>query len=520
MNIQEDFVFWRLAYLFIHDHGYRVIQLFENQRELWLEKLENKSVPVIRLLRQDLNWSNTMQRDIELVALNGEKIRKQLVRGDLNVLNIYVSAYPPVDDYEFRINKPFTFGESNKTFVHTVVLSNQEYQDGFQKLSVFTGSDVSFPIQGEYQLEEVATVKKAALEHAVKVVKAERDIFNYGKPIFTYIFLAVQIAIFLFLEANGGSTNSATLIKYGAKFNPLILEGEWWRFITPIFLHIGFLHLAMNSLALYYLGTTVERLFGSTRFVFIYLAAGFFGSVASFIFSGDISAGASGAIFGCFGALLYFGTIFPKLFFRTMGMNVFILLAVNLAFGFSASGIDNAGHLGGLAGGFLATGIVHFPKKKKVALQLLFLLITAAIAVGSLKYGFSGKARASSENSIFILAQEYVKKGNYEKAYKELKKIDNQTNHPSGKTYFLLSYTEIKKGMFPEAKAHLLKTIKLEPDFHEAYYNLALISLEENNWVQAKKYAERAADLKPGNKDYLNLVKKINEHLQSPGGGV
>ncbi|MDP4170713.1 MAG: rhomboid family intramembrane serine protease, partial [Bacillota bacterium] len=163
---------------------------------------------------------------------------------------------------------------------------------------------------------------------------------------------------------------------------------EWWRFITPIFLHIGFMHLAMNSLALYYLGTTVERIYGNARFIMIYLFAGISGSIASFIFSIYLSAGASGAIFGCFGALLYFGTNYPKLFFRTMGKNVLAILLINLVFDFTASGIDNAAHLGGLAGGFLATGIVHFPKRKKPLLQILFLIFSVAIISASLYYGF------------------------------------------------------------------------------------------------------------------------------------
>src|SRR5690606_2824550 len=132
------------------------------------------------------------------------------------------------------------------------------------------------------------------------------------------------------------------------KFNPLILEGEWWRFITPIFIHIGFLHLMMNTLALFYISGIVERIFGSIRFFIIYILAGISGTVASFIFNTHISAGASGAIFGCFGALLYFGYRHPNLFFRTMGVNVFFILGLNLAFGFTVSGVDNAGHIGGL----------------------------------------------------------------------------------------------------------------------------------------------------------------------------
>lgn len=117
--------------------------------------------------------------------------------------------------------------------------------------------------------------------------------------------------------------------------------------MTPIVLHIGLLHLLMNTLALFYLGSAVERVYGNIRFLFIYLAAGFGGTLASFIFSPTLSAGASGAIFGCFGALLYFGLIYPSLFFRTMGFNILVVLGINLAFGFTIPGIDNAGHIGG-----------------------------------------------------------------------------------------------------------------------------------------------------------------------------
>jgi rhomboid protease GluP len=316
------------------------------------------------------------------------------------------------------------------------------------------------------------------LEHAVNKSKMEREAFGNGKPLFTYIFMAIQIAVFLWLEMHGGSTNNTTLIKYGAKFNPLIYEGEWWRFITPIFLHIGFLHLAMNTLALYYLGIAVERIYGNARFVFIYLFAGAVGFIASFIFSSILSAGASGAIYGCFGALLFFSTIYPKLFFRTMGPNVIIVLAINLVFSFSATGIDNAGHLGGLAGGFLAAGIVHIPKKKKLVQQAALLLFSIALIGGALIYGFN-----------------------------------------TADAYFTRSYNELQKGMVSEAKMHLQKAVKLNPNFDEAYYNLAVVSIKENNLKQAKNYAEKAETIKPNQKEYSDLVNEINQHLQSSGEG-
>ncbi|WP_066312217.1 rhomboid family intramembrane serine protease [Bacillus sp. FJAT-29814] len=515
MNNRENFIFWQIAYSLISEHGYRLIQLFDNQKELWLEKLENKHAPIVRLMLENFDWSNTMQRDIEFSAVNGERIRKQLGKSELHLTNIYVSEFPPVDDYESRITQPFVHPEGNKTVVKTLLLTNDKAESGLRAISQQLLVDLQFQINEQYSDQEVELVKKSSIEHSVKKAKAEREILRGGKPFFTYVFILIQCAVFFWMEVNGGSTNTSNLIKYGAKVNQLIYQGEWWRFFTPVFIHIGFLHLAMNTLSLYYLGVEVERIYGRFRFLIIYLFAGFAGVVASFLFSSTLSAGASGAIFGCFGALLYFGVTYPKLFMRTMGMNLFAVLALNLVFGFSVSGIDNAGHLGGLAGGFLAAGLVHFPKKAKPFIQVLFLAASAVLVWGSLTYGFSNSDKTLDESSTIVLAQDYIQQNNYDAAYDTLKHYEQQGSEISERTYFLLSYVEIKKGLLSDAKPHLLKAIELNPDFHEAYYNLALIYLEENDLQKAKENAERAVELMPGESKYSNLVQEINQYLGS-----
>lgn len=511
MNHRERYIYWRLAYSLISDHGYRIIQLFEDQNELWLEKIENKKVPIIRLLLHDLAWSNAMQRDIEFTASNGERVRKQTGKNELNVINIYISEFPPVDDYEYRLSTPFVFPEGNKTTVNSILLAKGELEKGLGCISEWLGAEVHFPVQDTYSEQEVEEMNKAALHHAVKEAKAEKEILFNGKPFFTYAFMTIQIVVFLWLQIHGGSTNNSTLMKYGAKVNQLIYQGEWWRFITPVFIHIGFMHLAMNTLALYFLGVTVERIFGNVRFPFIYLFAGLTGVIASFIFSPNLSAGASGAIYGCFGALLYFGIIYPKLFSRTLGMNLIIVLAINLVFSFTAAGVDNAGHLGGLAGGFLAAGIVHFPNKKKLFLQLLFLIASAAIVGGALIYGFSKSAHSDDEYSYLLVAQEYVSQEKYDSAYQVLKESEEKGVTLSEKTYFLLSFVEIKKNLLTDAKAHLQRAIKLEPNFDEAYFNLALINMEQGDLLQAKANAEKAAKLEPDNKQYSDLIQEMKQ---------
>src|SRR5699024_12761282 len=95
---------------------------------------------------------------------------------------------------------------------------------------------------------------------------------------------------------------------------------------SSMFLHIGSLHLFMNMLAIYYLGTAVERIYGSTRFVIIYFISGIIGGLTSFAFNTHIAAGALGALFGLFGALLYFGVIHKQLFYQTIGKCVIFIL--------------------------------------------------------------------------------------------------------------------------------------------------------------------------------------------------
>jgi len=508
----EEYLFWKVAEFLIVKKEYRILQISQEHGELWLEKTENKHSQVVRLLHYNLDWSNWLLRDIGMTAENGDRIRRKLAKGDLKILNLYFSAYPPVDDYEFRIAEP-ALSDNGKVTVESILVDRANASEALIQIENRFDGQIEIELAEEFSVDVVESTKRNALSKAVGRAKEEQSVFNYGKPFFTYLFIAVQVLMFLVLEAAGGSTDTSTLIKFGAKFNPLILEGEWWRFFTPIIIHIGLLHLFMNTLALYYLGTMVERLYGNMRFLFIYIISGFSGVLASFIFSPNLSAGASGAIFGCFGALLYFGVAKPRLFWRTLGLNILVVLGINLAFGFTIPGIDNAGHIGGLVGGFASAGIFHLPKKKRPMLQGAFLVISVSAIFLSLQYGFSGKANLVDERSILVLAQQHVKAEEYEQANKLLTDFRQQETL-SAESLFMLSFTEIKLGQLEEAESNLLKVIDLAPDFHEAYYNLALIYFDEKSLKEAKTYAEKAVELNPGQESYRTTLEQINRYLE------
>jgi len=176
-------------------------------------------------------------------------------------------------------------------------------------------------------------------------------------PVATLVILAVNVAIFLLMTSAGGSTDPDVLLNFGASFGPYFRRGEYWRVVMPMFLHIGWLHLAVNSYALYVLGPILERVYGYGRFAALYVAMGIGSSFLSVSLSSSVAAGASGAIFGIAGAMLVTGylhrDVIPLRWGRAFGRGILPFIVVNLAFGFSVKGIDNWGHLGGLASGIL-----------------------------------------------------------------------------------------------------------------------------------------------------------------------
>jgi membrane associated rhomboid family serine protease len=205
---------------------------------------------------------------------------------------------------------------------------------------------------------------------------------------FTFIFLVANVFLYLLMFLSGGATGDV-LLAYGAKLNYLIEQGQWWRFVTPIFLHVnipglGPMHLLANMYGLFMLGPYVEKLYGSAKFVFFWVATGVAGVAASyltvrpalahgalghFLFKvGDApSAGASGALFGLIGVLFVFGIKFrhelPEGLKRAFGTGMLPTILINLFIGYMGSGfIDNAAHLGGLVSGMALSLCVGYKR--------------------------------------------------------------------------------------------------------------------------------------------------------------
>ena len=182
----------------------------------------------------------------------------------------------------------------------------------------------------------------------------------------TQLLIAINLIVFIAMLEGGADiwhSSNGVQLDWGANFGPAVQDGEWWRLGSALFLHFGAIHLALNLLALWDSGQLVERMYGHARFTAIYFSSGLAGNLLSLATTEEsaVSGGASGAIFGIYGALLIFlwrerinlhPHEFRWLFWGAAGFSV-----ITIILGFSVNGIDNAAHIGGFFAGMLG-GII------------------------------------------------------------------------------------------------------------------------------------------------------------------
>ena len=354
----DDLLVMNLINYFITEENYKPMIIHGINDEIWLENLDN-NYKIVRIVSHHIH--NKEQLDFDKFKLS--KIVKQVKRKTLSFKVKVLSIYTDIEDEKILNNDD--------------VLITKEKDINNPKLVS------AFP-----DIVEKTNRKEDGLEYFIKVTdninkknekrnKIAEKIFSYKQPIVTYIIMAICIILFILMELSGGSTNSQTLLKYGANLDVLVKNGEYYRLFTCIFLHIGIMHLLCNMYSLYIVGNSVENLFGKVKYLIIYFISGICGSILSLAFCHNtISAGASGAIFGLLGALLYFGYYYRAYLGSTIKNSVIQVILINLIIGFMVPGISNAAHIGGLVGGILTAMMVGVPDKSTSRDRINGLILT------------------------------------------------------------------------------------------------------------------------------------------------
>lgn len=190
------------------------------------------------------------------------------------------------------------------------------------------------------------------------------------EAICTVSLIVINIAVFLLLSLFGDTEDAVFMMRHGAMYRELITqEQEYYRIITCLFLHFGIPHLLNNMVMLGAVGWNLEMEIGKIRFLLIYFGSGILGNILSLWHdiqtdTNVVSAGASGAIFGLMGALLYVVIANRGRLGRLSGRGMLIMVALSLYFGFTSSGVDNLAHVGGLVCGFIMAAVLYRKKRQ------------------------------------------------------------------------------------------------------------------------------------------------------------
>lgn len=259
------------------------------------------------------------------------------------------------------------------------------------------------------RLAEEEIEQSTKLDEAMNISKVNTYI--------TYGIIAANVLMFIITVASGISfmePRGYEMIPFGANYAPLTAGGEWWRLFTSVFLHFGIIHLAFNMYALYMVGANLEPMIGKAKYLTAYIATGIIASAVSLIWHKDnpvVSAGASGAVFGMYGVFVALLTtnIIPKEVRGRLLQSIGIFVGYNIIYGLkSASGVDNAAHLGGLVSGLLI-GYAYYFTKKDGKLRSGGSVVTAVIAVVTAIVIFFSVKNSGNDNTKFELTlQEFA----------------------------------------------------------------------------------------------------------------
>jgi len=338
------------------DNGYRLMNRDNeelSQARYWMiQRIEMTTMLNVHVVKgEGLNW-NTFQALCENITRYSESILQQVGK----IVNVYLIV-----------------GGEVPLFEGTEEFFGQDVSNIFWHVNATTGKVTVAPgqpkqIQGLRELIAKAFAKgeKAPQDTFIAITEARQpDSPKHHHPIITYILLAVNAVVLLFLYLEGYPADSLVPLRFGAIFPPLIHEGgEWWRLFTAMFIHFGIGHFAANAFGLFVFGTRIERYMGRVKFIVVYIFSGLLGSVFSLFLTRGYSAGASGAIYGLVGFLFIYTRIHRTSIESINWYFMLMWIAIGLAVGFSSMGTDNFGHLGGLAGGIIF-GIIFALQRKK-----------------------------------------------------------------------------------------------------------------------------------------------------------
>lgn len=344
----------KLVHYFITKENFVPVIIHGIEDEIWLEN-KHSEYRIVRIVTKKIFNEEQYEFDIDKTKDISGQIKRKTLNPFMSMLSIYLNIDEDIKDIV----------SSERNYTNIIINSEKELEDSeiFKKYYKNIVNDLDYKEEG---FELVTKITSDIAKKNIEENERFNIMFKQKKPIVTAILIIINIIVFALMYIKGkGSENTETLIKFGANIPSLIRDGDYYRLISSGFIHIGIVHILCNMYSLLVLGPTIEHFYGKAKYILIYFFSMIIASLFVMVFQSDysVSAGASGAIFGLLGALLYFGYYYRGYIGNQIISQVVFILIINFAIwgipvlnnllskGTYSSDISIAAHIGGLIGG-------------------------------------------------------------------------------------------------------------------------------------------------------------------------
>lgn len=355
---KNDELVMKLLHFFITEKGYNPIILHGAKDEIWLENL-NEEYEIVRIVSNYIHNDEQLNTDLFRTKQIVKKIKRKTFSFKMNTLSLFVNLGDSVNMNNISYSNIDCANLKSIKDIKNYAFITENYPTITKEInSKEKGMELFMKITEDINKKNIETSNKA------------EDVFSKKTPYVTYILIFINILFYILSIISNSFYNSMVL-------NPSkILNGEYYRLLSCIFMHGGIIHLLCNMYCLYVIGPQVESFFGKFKYIIIYLLSGIIGSLMSLCITNSISLGASGAIFGLLGSILYFGYHYRVYLSQALKSQIIPLIILNLFLGFILSGVDNAAHIGGLIGGILVSMMVGVKYKSSTMEKVNGLILT------------------------------------------------------------------------------------------------------------------------------------------------
>ena len=328
---KKDEIVMRLVHYFITEENYQPIIVNGVKNEIWLENL-NANYKVIRINSNYIHNEEQLKFDNFKIRNVTKQIKKKTLSFKLKTLNILLDLNDNIPLKEDKLIDNYKV-DSLKD-----IRQDDNLAGLFPKLKTMT-------LKKTDDVENFIKLTNDINEKSEADNKEYERIFKPKRIVITNILVVLNIIMFALTMTIPKLANMFILDPIAVK------NGEVYRLLTSTFMHASILHLVFNMYALSIIGKQVETFLGKSKFLLVYLFSGLTGSLLSCAITNSYSLGASGAIFGLMGSLLYFGYHYRLYLGSVLLGQIVPVIVINLVIGYITPSIDNAAHIGGLVGG-------------------------------------------------------------------------------------------------------------------------------------------------------------------------